>query len=71
MIPWEIAATEMVACNCAYGCPCQFNALPTYGNWEALVGMQIHEGYFGETRLDGLRAVLTMWWPGSMSLPLE
>lgn len=64
MVPWEFKATELSACNCAYGCPCQFNALPTYGNCEALVGMQFHEGYFGETRLDGLRAVLTMWWPG-------
>jgi len=32
MIPWEIQADELVACNCAYGCPCQFNALPTYGS---------------------------------------
>ncbi|MGA7790694.1 MAG: DUF1326 domain-containing protein, partial [Xanthobacteraceae bacterium] len=28
-------------CNCAYGCPCQFNALPTHGNCEAVAGMQI------------------------------
>lgn len=64
MIPWEFKATELSACNCAYGCPCQFNALPTYGNCEALVGMQFHEGHFGDTQLAGLRAVLTMWWPG-------
>ena len=31
MTPWEIKAKEFVNCNCAYGCPCQFNALPTQG----------------------------------------
>ena len=64
MIPWELKADELVACNCAYGCPCQFNALPTYGNCEAMAAFQIKEGFFGETRLDGLRAVGIMWWPG-------
>ncbi len=64
MIPWELKAEELVACNCAYGCPCQFNALPTYGNCEAMAAFQINEGFFGETRLDGLRAVGIMWWPG-------
>jgi len=35
MTPWEIQADEIVSCNCAYGCPCQFNALPTNDNCEA------------------------------------
>jgi hypothetical protein len=66
MIPWEFKATELSACNCAYGCPCQFNALPTYGHCEAMVGMQFHEGHFGDTSLDGLRAVAIMQWPGAV-----
>lgn len=64
MIPWEIQADELVACNCAYGCPCQFNALPTYGDCQAMAGFQIREGFFGDTRLDGLRAIGIMQWPG-------
>jgi hypothetical protein len=36
----------------AYGCPCQFNALPTHGNCEAVAGMQIDQGYHGDTPLD-------------------
>ncbi len=64
MVPWEFKATELSSCNCAYGCPCQFNALPTYGSCEAMVGMQIHEGYFGDTQLGGLRSVAIFWWPG-------
>ena len=66
MTPWEFKATELSACNCDYGCPCQFNAMPTSGQCEAMVGMQFHEGYFGETRLDGLRAVSIMHWPGAV-----
>ena len=66
MIPWEFQATELSACNCAYGCPCQFNALPTNGNCEAMVGLQIHRGHFGDTSLDGLKAVTIMQWPGAV-----
>jgi hypothetical protein len=61
---WMIRGREFAHCNCAYGCPCQFNALPTYGDCKALVAMQIDEGYHGSTRLDGLRAVSILRWPG-------
>lgn len=64
MIPWELEAVELVSCNCAYGCPCQFNALPTYGNCEAAAGMHIKRGRFGDTALDGINSVCVMWWPG-------
>ncbi len=66
MTPWEIEADELVACNCAYGCPCQFNALPTYGNCEAVAGFQIKRGHFGDVTLDGLRAIGVMQWPGAI-----
>ena len=61
---WRIAGEEVASCNCAWGCPCQFNALPTHGRCEALAGWQIREGYFGTTRLDGVRFARIYWWPG-------
>jgi hypothetical protein len=64
MIPWELEADELVSCNCAYGCPCQFNALPTHGNCAAIAGFTIRRGRFGDVALDGLRAVAVMQWPG-------
>ncbi len=64
MTPWEIQADEFVNCNCAYGCPCQFNALPTHGFCEAVAGFSIKKGHFGGTRLDGLSAVAVLKWPG-------
>ncbi|MGH8194705.1 MAG: DUF1326 domain-containing protein [Woeseiaceae bacterium] len=66
MIPWELRADELVTCNCAYGCPCQFNARPTQGHCEAIAGFKIKQGYFGDTKLDGLNAVGVLWWPGAI-----
>jgi len=61
---WVIKGREFANCNCAYGCPCQFNALPTHGDCKAVVGFDIAEGRHGKTRLDGLRAVAVLSWPG-------
>ena len=64
MTPWEIHGYEVANCNCAYGCPCQFNALPTTGTCEAAVGFKIEKGFYGEVQLDGLTAGMTAKWPG-------
>ncbi len=64
MTPWEIKATEFVNCNCAYGCPCQFNALPTHGHCEASGAFHIKEGHFGDVKLDGLTMGALFQWPG-------
>ena len=68
MVEWSIDGTEFANCNCAYGCPCQFNALPTRGHCEAVNGFQIDHGHFGDVELDGLRAVGTYQWPGPVHL---
>ncbi|MGH7068288.1 MAG: DUF1326 domain-containing protein [Acetobacteraceae bacterium] len=65
-VEWQIRGTELANCNCAYGCPCQFNALPTHGDCHAAVAVTIEEGHFGEVRLDGLAAVLMGSWPGAI-----
>jgi hypothetical protein len=66
MVEWRVRADEFLNCNCAYGCPCQFNALPTPGFCEGAVGYRIHEGHFGDVRLDGLNAALLVHWPGAI-----
>jgi hypothetical protein len=65
-IDWMIRGPEVATCNCAFGCPCQFNALPTTGNCRAAVAMRIDEGYFGKVRLDGLHWAATAAWPGAI-----
>ncbi len=64
---WTVRGVEYSNCNCAYGCPCQFNAPTTYGNCEAVVTGHIEEGHFGDTKLDGLNWALLLWWPGEIA----
>lgn len=64
--PWMIRGREFVNCNCSYGCPCQFNGLPTHGHCQAVAGAEIEEGFHGGTRLDGLRFVGMFKWPGAI-----
>jgi hypothetical protein len=63
MIEWELQAKEFVNCNCAYGCPCQFNALPTHGDCRAIAAYDIIKGRYGDVKLDGLKVVGIFSWP--------
>ncbi len=55
-----------MACNCNWGCPCTFQAPPTYGTCEAALAYRIVEGKFGDESLDGLGWVLGAVWPGPL-----
>jgi hypothetical protein len=65
-IDWSIKGPHFTNCNCDYGCPCQFVALPTDGTCKAIAAWRIDEGHFGDTRLDGLYAINTWAWPGAI-----
>lgn len=64
MTPWEIQGRELINCNCSYGCPCQFNALPTKGYCEAIGAIAIEKGRYGDVSLDGLNLAMVFQWPG-------
>ncbi len=63
---WSIKGPHFASCNCDYGCPCQFSALPTDGTCRAVVAWRIDEGHCGDVKLDGLYAVSTYGWPGAI-----
>lgn len=63
---WMIRGPEIASCNCNYGCPCQFNSLPSDGTCRAAVGMRIDKGHYGNVKLDGLRWAATAAWPGAI-----
>lgn len=63
---WTIKGKEFLHCNCAYGCPCQFNALPTHGHCQAVAAIDIEEGHHENVDLSGLRIGMIAAWPGAI-----
>jgi hypothetical protein len=55
-----------VACNCDWGCPCNFNARPTTGKCEGGWTWHVEEGSYDEIRLDGLNFSVYANWPGQI-----
>ena len=62
-VEWRMQGPEIANCNCDWGCPCQFNALPTHGNCRAMTGMRIDKGHFGDVDLSGLAWCGMFAWP--------
>lgn len=64
MTDWELHGRELANCNCATGCPCQFMALPTHGNCEAVAAFEFDSGHYGDVDLAGTRSAMVVQWPG-------
>jgi hypothetical protein len=62
-VKWMIDGPSFSNCSCAYGCPCQFSALPTQGYCHAIVGIEIERGYHGDVNLDGVKIAGVFSWP--------
>src|SRR3954463_13015770 len=60
---WSVEADYIQACNCDYGCPCEFAAPPTRGNCEGIFAWRISSGRFGDVSLDGLGLAGAARWP--------
>jgi hypothetical protein len=65
-MPWRMKGTALVACNCDYGCPCNFNARPSHGKCEGGWTWHVQEGSYGDTALDGLNFSIYVNWPGAI-----
>src|SRR6266446_3426413 len=60
---WFLEADFLQACNCDYGCPCEFSAPPTTGFCEGLGAWRINKGTYGDLSLDGLGFAFAARWP--------
>ena len=60
---WSLEADYVQACNCDYGCPCEFNAPPTRGDCQGMGAWSISRGQFGDVKLDGLGFAFAAHWP--------
>lgn len=65
---WKVTGDWVEACNCQLACPCAFNprTRPTEGECIAMFGWHVNEGWVGNTKLDGLSAVMFLHAPGTM-----
>lgn len=63
---WQLKGTLLQACNCDYGCPCNFNAPPTRGNCEGMWAWHVEEGRYGDVPMGGLSFSVAADWPGAI-----
>ena len=63
---WAYQAEMIAACNCDWGCPCNFNQKPTNGNCDGVWTAHITSGSCGDTKLDGLKCAFGGRWPGAL-----
>lgn len=66
MSRWSVEGNYVMACNCDYGCPCNFNARPTPGNCEGIMSFAVDRGEYEGTKLDGLNSAVLAIWPGAI-----
>lgn len=61
---WWMKGAIIGACNCEWGCPCNFNAPPTYGHCDGFYTLVVKEGRYGELPLDGVTFIFGGHSPG-------
>ncbi|MBV8213427.1 MAG: DUF1326 domain-containing protein [Verrucomicrobia bacterium] len=68
LLSWVFNADYLQACNCDYGCPCEFAAPPTPGFCESTGTWLIKTGHCGNVSLDGLAMAFAAHWPKAIHL---
>lgn len=63
---WHLKGHVVIACNCDFGCPCNFNARPTYGDCEGGWTWHVDDGVHDDVNLSGLSFALYCDWPGAI-----
>ena len=66
MSAWTLAGKVVIACNCDWGCPCNFNARPSRGKCEGGWIWAIDSGKIDDISVDSLGVALYADWPGAI-----
>ncbi len=61
--PYRVKGLFLETCNCDAGCNCDFGGFPDHGSCEALIGIRVDEGNFGDVDLSGVKVGLAVKWP--------
>jgi len=67
MTEWQVEGLEFGVCDCALGCPCQFEALPREGHCHGFEVVHIESGHFASVDLSGLNVALLYEWNGPIA----
>ena len=66
MSTWRINGDVLIACNCDWGCPCNFNARPSRGFCQGGWIWRIEQGRVDDVDLGGLGVAVFAKWPGAI-----
>lgn len=66
MAGWQVSGDVLIACNCDWGCPCNFNARPSRGFCQGGWIWLIERGHVDGVALDGLGVAVFAKWPGAI-----
>ena len=66
MSSWRMSGDVLIACNCDWGCPCNFNARPSKGVCQGGWIWVIEQGHVDHADLAGLGAAVFAKWPGAI-----
>jgi hypothetical protein len=63
---WHIVGEWFDNCSCAVPCPCTFAQAPDNGFCESVLFWHVHEGHYGDVKLDNLSFVRVGRWEGDL-----
>jgi hypothetical protein len=63
---FEVSGEVLIACNCDWGCPCNFNARPSRGFCQGGWIWMIERGHADGVSLAGLGGAVFAKWPGAI-----
>ena len=66
MAGWRMNGEVLIACNCDWGCPCNFNARPSKGFCQGGWIWMVEDGRVDDVAVDGLGIALFAKWPGAI-----
>jgi hypothetical protein len=66
MAGWRMSGEVLIACNCDWGCPCNFNARPSKGFCQGGWIWMVEDGQVGDVGIGGLGLALFAKWPGAI-----
>lgn len=66
MADWRVNGDVLIACNCDWGCPCNFNARPSRGFCQGGWIWIFDRGHVDGVPVDGLGTAVFAKWPGAI-----